>query len=65
MLPAKADATASIVAASPSMPVFTASAPGSAKAISICRATKPGGTEWMACTPRVSWAVSAVIAVLA
>ncbi len=60
-----APATAAMVASSPSMPVLIASAPMSASTQASWAAMKPGGTGWMAWTPVVSWAVSAVIAVIA
>jgi hypothetical protein len=54
-------ATASIVAGRDSMPIFTASTSRSEKTASICAVTKSGGTSWIAVTPSVFWAVSAVI----
>ena len=57
--------TTSIVAASPSMPIFTTSAPISSNTTTICRAMKSGGTMCTASTPSVFCAVSAVIAVAA
>src|SRR5215468_92676 len=47
------------------MPVLSASAPMSLRTTSICWAMKPGSTVTTPCTPSVSWAVSAVIAVAA
>mmetsp|Transcript_3781 Transcript_3781/g.11360 ORF Transcript_3781/g.11360 Transcript_3781/m.11360 type:complete len:346 (+) Transcript_3781:1334-2371(+) len=44
------------------MPVFTASAPMSPTTASICSPTKPASTPLIELTPRVFWAVSAVIA---
>ncbi len=49
-----------MVAGRDSMPIFTASTLRSASTASICWLTKSGGTSWMAVTPRVFWAVSAV-----
>src|SRR5215471_16268172 len=47
------------------MPVLSASAPMSLRTTSICWAMKPGSTVTTPCTPSVSCAVSAVIAVAA
>ena len=58
-------ATASITRLSCSMPVLIASAPISARQSSICWRMKAGSTATTPCTPVVSCAVSAVIAVMA
>ena len=55
-------ATSATISAEKSMPVFTVSAPMSARTASICEATKSVGQGWMPLTPRVFWAVRAVIA---
>jgi len=55
-------ATASMMAALASIPVFTASGLMSETTASICSATKPGGTTWTPVTAVVFWAVSAVMA---
>ena len=57
--------TQSIVAASPSIPVLTTSAPISSSTQAICIRTRSSGTAWIAWTARVSCAVNAVIAVAA
>ena len=44
-----------------SMPIFTAATLRSENTASICAAMKSGGTSWMAVTPMVFCAVSAVI----
>jgi len=49
----------------PSMPIFTASAPISDRQASICAATSSGESASTAWTPRVSCAVTQVIAVIA
>ena len=54
-------ATAAAAAALPSMPIFTAPTSRSANTASICAAMKSAGTSWMAVTPLVFCAVSAVI----
>ncbi len=46
------------------MPILTASAPMSESTASIWAATKSTGTAWMALTPRVFWAVRAVITLM-
>ncbi len=43
------------------MPIFTASTARSENTASICAVTKSGGTSWIAVTPTVFCAVSAVI----
>src|SRR5215217_4299903 len=47
------------------MPIFTASAPRSERTTSICSSTNEAGIAITLATPRVFWAVSAVIAVIA
>ncbi len=54
-------ATASITPARASMPIFTAPTARSENTASICAVTKAGGTSWIAVTPRVFCAVSAVM----
>src|SRR5712692_7426630 len=53
-------ATARMIGAVESMPIFTASAPMSESTASICWATNSGGTLNTPCTPTEFWAVSAV-----
>ena len=62
---ASVSATASTIGTLWSIPVLMQSAPISARTTRICSATKSAGTGWTLCTVRVSWAVSAVIAVAA
>ena len=57
-------ATASTMAPEPSMPIFTASTRISSKMASICLATKAASGRCTPVTPRVFWAVSAVIAAM-
>ena len=54
-------ATAAMTAAFDSMPIFTAPTSRSENTASICAAMNSGGTSWMAVTPLVFCAVSAVI----
>ena len=60
-VPVEPGATASMVAACDSMPIFTAPTARSENTASICAAMKSGGTSWMPATPKVFCAVSAVI----
>ena len=57
-----AEMTASMMATSASMPVFAATGSRSSTTAPICLATSSGPTVWMPNTPRVFWAVTAVIA---
>ncbi len=54
-------AIASITAACDTMPIFTAPTARSENTASICAVTKGAGTSWMALTPLVFCAVSAVM----
>ena len=54
-------ATAAITAGWDSIPIFTAPTARSENTASICAAMKSGGTSWIALTPWVFCAVSAVI----
>ena len=56
--------TAVTVSAVPSMPIFTASTPMSVATWRTCSMMNSGGTVWIALTPVVFCAVSAVIAVI-
>ena len=60
--PASAAATASTVAASPSMPILIASGGMSSSTAAICPVTISGGTDVTPKTPRVFCAVIAVMA---
>ena len=53
-------ATAWMAAACDSMPIFTAPTRRSENTASIWAAMKSAGTSWIAVTPTVLWAVSAV-----
>jgi hypothetical protein len=57
-------ATVSISSGENSMPIFTASAPTSGSTASSCWATKSTGAAWIAATPCVFCAVSAVITLM-
>ena len=46
------------------MPIFTASTPMSLMTASICARITSAGIGWMASTPSVFWAVTAVTAVI-
>ena len=47
------------------IPILTTSTPISSMQASICLTTNSEGVWWMAATPRVFWAVKAVVAVMA
>ena len=51
-----------MIAAPESIPVFTASMPRSVATASICAPITSTGSSWMAVTPSVFWAVTAVSA---
>ena len=57
-------ATVRISSGEKSMPILTASVPMSESTASIWAATKSTGTAWMAVTPRVFWAVRAVMTLM-
>jgi hypothetical protein len=57
-------ATVRTISGACSMPILTACAPMSPSTASICAARNSGGAAWMAVTPRVFWAVSAVMALM-
>jgi hypothetical protein len=50
-----------MMAAEESIPVLAASGSMSSSTASICAATTSGGISWIARTPTVFWAVTAVI----
>ena len=58
----RVSATASTISALASMPILTAATSKSTRTASICATTMSGGARWMARTPSVFCAVSAVIA---
>ena len=61
-LRSSACATVSTIGVCDNIPIFTAATSRSANTASICAATNADGTSWMALTPCVFCAVSAVMA---